>query len=66
VYAAWCKSPAGAWPEEHARGRFETAWPLLLPPLVTALLAVAIGLFAGTSYSPLGWARLITAQEYLP
>jgi multicomponent Na+:H+ antiporter subunit D len=66
VYAAWFKPPVAPWPEAHRRGRFETAWPLLFPPLVTALLAVAVGLFAGTSYSPLGWTKLITDQEYLP
>ncbi len=37
---------------------------LLLPPLVTAGLALAAGLFAAAPYSPLTWAELIAAREY--
>jgi multicomponent Na+:H+ antiporter subunit D len=48
VYAAWFKPPVVPWPEEHTHGRYETKWSLLLPPLVTALLALVVGLFAGT------------------
>jgi multicomponent Na+:H+ antiporter subunit D len=66
IYAAWFKPPAGPWPAERPHGRLEAAWPLLFPPLATALLAVAVGLWAGAPFSPLGWARLITAREYQP
>ena len=66
LYAAWFKEAEGAWPEELARGRLETRWLLLLPPLVTALLVLAVGLLASTPYSPLEWARLITEREYGP
>jgi multicomponent Na+:H+ antiporter subunit D len=60
--------PAPAyWPEEHipARGRRETAWLLLLPPLVTAAAVLVAGVFAEADWSPLSWARLIADREYL-
>ncbi|BCR03579.1 cation:proton antiporter [Desulfuromonas versatilis] len=65
LYAAWFKPQQGAWPEEHPRGRLETGWMLLLPPLVTAALALLAGLFANTPFSALEWAKLIAAREYL-
>jgi multicomponent Na+:H+ antiporter subunit D len=37
---------------------------LLLPPVITALLALLIGLFAQAPYSALEWARLIISREY--
>jgi multicomponent Na+:H+ antiporter subunit D len=42
----------------------ETAAPLLWPPVITALLALAAGLFAAAPYSPLEWAELIARREY--
>lgn len=65
LYAAWFLPPRGAWPQEQPRGRFECGWQLLLPPLVTAALTLAAGLFAGTLFSPLEWAQLIMAREYV-
>jgi multicomponent Na+:H+ antiporter subunit D len=47
-----------------AQGRFETNASLLWPPLITAGLALAAGLFAAAPYSPLEWARLIAEREY--
>jgi formate hydrogenlyase subunit 3/multisubunit Na+/H+ antiporter MnhD subunit len=64
VYTAWFREPPGAWPHMHTHGRFETDWALLLPPLATAFLSLAAGLFAGTGVSPLAWARLITTREF--
>lgn len=72
LYSVWFQSarePARH-PVHHGdavtrRGALETYWPLLLPPLVTASLALAAGLLAGASWSPLGWAELITAREYV-
>lgn len=66
LYAAWFKPPPEHWPAERSFGRQETAWPLLAPPLVTALLTVVIGLLASAPFSPLQWARLITTSEYVP
>jgi len=65
VRAAWFDQPPSAWPHERLfRGGRETAWALLLPPLVTATLALTSGLLAASSISPLTWVRLIAAREY--
>jgi multicomponent Na+:H+ antiporter subunit D len=64
VYRGWFKERARPWPEGHSRGRLEIGLALLLPPLVTALLALAAGLLASAPFSPLSWARLIVAREY--
>ncbi|NCP02004.1 MAG: monovalent cation/H+ antiporter subunit D family protein [Deltaproteobacteria bacterium] len=67
LHAAWFGDPPVAWPEERDFGRKETAWALLLPPLVTAAMALGAGLLAPLSFSPLGWVKLIAAREfYLP
>ncbi|HFD86362.1 MAG TPA: monovalent cation/H+ antiporter subunit D family protein [Gammaproteobacteria bacterium] len=66
LYAAWFKTPAATWPAERSFGRRETAWALLVPPLVTAFLTLALGLLASAPFSPLQWARFITSQEYAP
>jgi multicomponent Na+:H+ antiporter subunit D len=67
LYRAWLRPPPAAWPEEHipARGGRETAWLLLLPPLVTAVATLAAGIFPEGAAGPLGWARLIAGREYL-
>lgn len=45
--------------EEHA--------PMLVwPAAATALASVAVGVFAASALSPLGWATLIVAREYSP
>ena len=44
----------------------ETSLPLLLPALVTAFMSLTAGLFAGSHFSPLGAARLITERMYAP
>jgi multicomponent Na+:H+ antiporter subunit D len=61
--AAWFEPPPEAWPHE-ARFRHETSLGLLVPPLVTALLVILAGLFAGSDWSPLAWAKLIVGREY--
>lgn len=66
VYAAWFKPPPPAWPHERSFGRFETAWALLLPPMVTAALTVSLGLLASSPISPLEWARFIASREFSP
>ena len=67
LWRAWMRPAPAAWPEEHipAKGRRETAWLLLLPPLVTAAAVLVAGLFAEAGWSPLSWARLIADREYL-
>ncbi len=66
IYRVWfCPGP-DVWPADHHRqGRFETPLSLLIPPLFTAFLAVLVGLLAGAPFSPLSWAKLIAAREYL-
>jgi multicomponent Na+:H+ antiporter subunit D len=68
LWRAWFRPASSHWPAEHipAKGRRETAWLLLLPPLVTAGAVLAAGVFADAGWSPLAWARLIAAREYLP
>ena len=60
------RRPPAAWPEEHipAKGRRETAWLLLLPPLVTAAAVLVAGVFAEAGWSALSWARLIAEREF--
>ncbi|MCX8085474.1 MAG: proton-conducting transporter membrane subunit [Rhodocyclaceae bacterium] len=67
LWRAWFRPPPAAWPDEHipARGRRETAWLLLVPPLVTAAAVVVAGVFAAADWSPLAWAKLIAAREYV-
>jgi multicomponent Na+:H+ antiporter subunit D len=66
LYAAWFKEPVGNWPAERSFGHYETSLALLLPPLVTALLAVLLGLFASAPFSPYSWSQFITTLEYAP
>ena len=62
---AWFREPSTAWPAEHIpAARFETTGALLWPPVVTATMALAAGLFAAAPYSPLEWAALIAQREY--
>ena len=64
MHRAWFREAVGEWPHERRFGRKETAWALLLPPLFTALLAVALGLLAAAPFSPLEWARFVVSLEY--
>ncbi|MDH5300881.1 MAG: proton-conducting transporter membrane subunit [Gammaproteobacteria bacterium] len=66
LHAAWFKPPSPVWPAERHFGNKETAWALLLPPLITALFSLATGLFANTEFSPLQWAIFISALEFKP
>jgi len=64
LYAAWFKEQQAPWPDEHHFGNKETAWALLLPPVITAVIALAAGLLATLPFSPLEWAKLISAREF--
>jgi len=65
LYRAWFRVPGPVWPAEHIpAARFETSAALLWPPVVTATLALAAGLFAAAPYSPLEWSTLIAHREY--
>ncbi len=62
LYAAWFKPADARWAQKQ--GKFEAPWMLLLPPVITAGLALAAGIFASTLISPVSWAELIAAREY--
>ena len=64
VFVAWFREPPATWPHEHDFGGKETAWALLLPPLVTGALALAVGLLALAPFSPLDWVKLIAQREF--
>jgi len=65
LHRAWFRPQGPEWPAEHIpAARFETSAALLWPPLLTAALALAAGLFAAAPYSPLEWASLIALKEY--
>jgi formate hydrogenlyase subunit 3/multisubunit Na+/H+ antiporter MnhD subunit len=66
IYAAWFQSPPDAWPAERPRGRFETSLGLLVPPLITAVLTLYLGLLAGLPISALDWAKLIVFRGDRP
>ncbi|SDJ16266.1 multicomponent Na+:H+ antiporter subunit D [Ferrimonas sediminum] len=59
VYAAWFKPPPESWPDERCFGKKETAWALLVPPLVTAATIVVLGLWASAPFSLMEWVGLI-------
>jgi multicomponent Na+:H+ antiporter subunit D len=65
LHAAWFKPPRGSWQERLPRGRMETDWRLLVPALACAAFALGAGVFAGAEFSPLTWAKLFAAREYL-
>ncbi len=66
LHAAWFREPPESWPEERHFGHKETAWALLLPPLVTALLALLVGVLALAPFSPLAWVQFVVQQEFVP
>jgi multicomponent Na+:H+ antiporter subunit D len=67
LWRAWLRPASAPWPDEQIprRGWRETAWLLLLPPLVTAAATLAAGTFSAAEVSPLSWARLIADREYV-
>ncbi len=66
LWRTWFRPMPGAWPDEHlpARPGRETAWLLLLPPLVTAAAIMAASIFATLEISPLAWVQMIADREY--
>lgn len=66
IYRGWFSMPpAEGWAEDNFAGqRLETHWMLLIPPLVTALLSILVGIFAGSIISPLGWSQFIVDREF--
>ncbi len=65
LYRAWFLEPAGDWPQERHYPRAETSLALLIPPVITATLALAAGLLASVPASPQEWAKLVVLREFL-
>jgi multicomponent Na+:H+ antiporter subunit D len=64
LHRAWFRKPSVKWPANHRFSRKETAWALLLPPIVTAMFSLGVGLLAALPFSPLDWAKLIAEREF--
>jgi multicomponent Na+:H+ antiporter subunit D len=60
----WFLPPPDDWPDVQVMNR-ATRLALVVPPVVTAVLALIAGLFAGHDYSPLGWVVAFVAKHYL-
>jgi multicomponent Na+:H+ antiporter subunit D len=68
LHRVWFREPPDNWPVMHDTARDfgdkETAWALLLPPVITALLALFAGLLASAWFSPLEWVQLIAQRAF--
>lgn len=67
MWRCWVRPQDGAWPNEQIpRRRWrETTWLLLVPPLLTAMLVIAVAQLGDLPWGPLGWSRLIAEREYI-
>ena len=63
LYRMWFRTASPQMQEEAPR---EYPLGLIAPPVVTAFAALAVGLFAGSALSPLGWSSLIVERAYWP
>jgi multicomponent Na+:H+ antiporter subunit D len=64
IYRAWFRPMRGAWPDERSFPHGETKLALLIPPVITGLLALLAGLLASVPYSPQEWAQLVASREF--
>lgn len=69
LYRGWFAKAPAQWPAQSSLGNGkpgwgETHWMLLAPVLFTATLALLVGIFAGTTLSPLSWSQLIINREF--
>ncbi len=64
LHRAWFLEPPETWPAARNFGRKETAWALLLPPIITAFMALVAGLMAQAPFTPLEWVQFIAQQEF--
>jgi multicomponent Na+:H+ antiporter subunit D len=62
----WFAERAEPFGEHRPRRRVEAQWTLLLPACCTAALALAVGLFAGSWFTPLTFAEDIARELYGP
>jgi multicomponent Na+:H+ antiporter subunit D len=67
VHVAFFRPTREEWrSRQDGDGGFEARALLLFPPVATAMLALAAGLFAGLWFSPLGLAMTAVAEIYAP
>ncbi|PCC99137.1 monovalent cation/H+ antiporter subunit D family protein [Halopseudomonas pelagia] len=69
LYRGWFAKAPTTWPAESNLGTGkpgwgETHWMLLAPVMFIAALALLVGIFAGTTLSPLSWSQLIINREF--
>ena len=66
LWRTWFSPLPDTWPNESipAQPWRETSWLLVLPPLVTGAVTIAVSVFATHDISPLAWAQLIAEREY--
>ncbi|MEX2540166.1 MAG: proton-conducting transporter membrane subunit [Trueperaceae bacterium] len=62
IYRAWFRAPQRSVAPVH--DRLEASWLLILPTMATAFMALAAGMFANASLSPLTLARQIVTEMY--
>ena len=65
LHAGWFQRAESPWPQPVRHHR-ETSLALLLPAVATAFLSIAVGAFASSRMSPLGWCKLIVEREFRP
>ncbi len=65
IYRAWFLTPPAEWPHRQVLSRrFETHFLLLAPPLVTTIMIIVLGVWAGHLATPLGWVSTLVASEF--
>ncbi len=65
LYAAWFKEQDGEWPADNGTvGSLESHWMLIVPPVITAMASLLVGLLANSNLSPLAWVRFIVGAGY--
>jgi len=65
LYRGWFKPQQEEWPKNNQyEGRWETHKLLLIPPLITAVFVLLLGVFAGAPIGLLHWVEMIVNLEY--
>ncbi len=63
LHAAWFRPPDREWTTQR-KSRLETPWMLLIPATATAVMSLALGIFAAVPWSVLRWAMAIAERWY--
>ncbi len=61
VFSAWLGK--GEF-KKKKESKLETSLVMLIPPLITGILTILIGISTGTPINPLTWVKLIVSREY--